>query len=442
MKRSLPWLGVLGLLLACTFTANILPPKPTEITPSATLPFPSPSVTPAPPPTLIPLPYLSPAVVCTPPACRSDETYFCPGRCPGGCGTGCATVTPDIALRPEHPIETNTRWLMQDDQGNLLAFDPSGRASGFAFQRLGLLNDAVILPRGEVIYALLPGEGTAVLSEIFPENRSRAFLEYPDPPPLFAILTADRQGIVWSRLAAEGKEAEVWLTALTPPWESTWLLTVPIPQQAVGHRLIPFFYDAQRGLLIYALHEFYSGMSQRQVASLYLRSLRTGQETPLVPLRELIYAGTSLAVSADGKILAYLTAGEPQSQHEFKMPWTLHLRSLVNSEARAINLPTLADDAEVHLFSPDGRYLLLTVFRRLNEAQNSEDTLLLYDLSSERFLTLLSWQDGQGLLEPRAWSQDGWLVLSSADDHSTWAMLLSGGQPVRVTPLFFLRLWE
>lgn len=35
--------------------------------------------------------------VCTPPACASDEMYYCPGDCPGGCGTTCATATPGPA---------------------------------------------------------------------------------------------------------------------------------------------------------------------------------------------------------------------------------------------------------------------------------------------------------------------------------------------------------
>jgi hypothetical protein len=42
--------------------------------------------------TASPTPTLFP--VCTAPACRPDEVYYCPGACPGGCGTMCATRTP------------------------------------------------------------------------------------------------------------------------------------------------------------------------------------------------------------------------------------------------------------------------------------------------------------------------------------------------------------
>jgi SdrD B-like domain len=37
---------------------------------------------------------VTPIILCTPPPCKQNETYFCPGNCPGGCGTQCATRTP------------------------------------------------------------------------------------------------------------------------------------------------------------------------------------------------------------------------------------------------------------------------------------------------------------------------------------------------------------
>ena len=36
----------------------------------------------------------APVIMCTPPACQPNESYYCPGQCPGGCGTTCATNTP------------------------------------------------------------------------------------------------------------------------------------------------------------------------------------------------------------------------------------------------------------------------------------------------------------------------------------------------------------
>ncbi len=44
--------------------------------------------------------FFTPQSVCTPPACRADEVYFCPGDCPGGCGTTCATPTPGETTLP------------------------------------------------------------------------------------------------------------------------------------------------------------------------------------------------------------------------------------------------------------------------------------------------------------------------------------------------------
>jgi len=39
-------------------------------------------------------PTLSPAPVCTPPACPPGQVLYCPGVCPGGCGVVCVTPTP------------------------------------------------------------------------------------------------------------------------------------------------------------------------------------------------------------------------------------------------------------------------------------------------------------------------------------------------------------
>ena len=46
-----------------------------------------------------------PDIVCTPPPCKEDEVYYCPGKCPGGCGTQCATPTlaPPTHTPEPHP---------------------------------------------------------------------------------------------------------------------------------------------------------------------------------------------------------------------------------------------------------------------------------------------------------------------------------------------------
>lgn len=43
-----------------------------------------------------------PVPMCTPPACQTNEVYYCEGDCPGGCGVICATVTsaPGAQLAP------------------------------------------------------------------------------------------------------------------------------------------------------------------------------------------------------------------------------------------------------------------------------------------------------------------------------------------------------
>ncbi len=67
-------------------TPTAEPPTPT-FTPTNTS---EPTSTQTPELTITPTPF----VMCTPPACRSDEMYYCPGECLGGCGTTCVTPTP------------------------------------------------------------------------------------------------------------------------------------------------------------------------------------------------------------------------------------------------------------------------------------------------------------------------------------------------------------
>lgn len=93
-------------------------PEPTQVsqvspTPSAT-PKPAPTPTPSLPPaaTSTPSPQTptnTPVVTCTPPPCKADEVYYCPGVCPGGCGTLCATPTPTVPPPSFEPtgIETH-----------------------------------------------------------------------------------------------------------------------------------------------------------------------------------------------------------------------------------------------------------------------------------------------------------------------------------------------
>ncbi|MBE7475003.1 MAG: hypothetical protein DPW09_01115 [Anaerolineae bacterium] len=94
----------------------IITPTPTTpvATPTSTsTPSPTPlTPTPPPTPTFTTEPIsehggditVTPAPVCTPPACGPGEVYYCPGDCPGGCGTQCATPTPGVTPTTPAPI--------------------------------------------------------------------------------------------------------------------------------------------------------------------------------------------------------------------------------------------------------------------------------------------------------------------------------------------------
>ncbi len=58
-------------------------------------------------------PTATPYVMCTPPACKSDEVYYCPGECLGGCGTTCVTPTaePPTPTHTSEPTFTPTPTL-------------------------------------------------------------------------------------------------------------------------------------------------------------------------------------------------------------------------------------------------------------------------------------------------------------------------------------------
>jgi hypothetical protein len=80
-----------------TAVAATSPELPEEISPTPPAPTQAPShpTATASPPQPRPTATASntPVVMCTPPACKAGEVYYCPGDCPGGCGTQCATPT-------------------------------------------------------------------------------------------------------------------------------------------------------------------------------------------------------------------------------------------------------------------------------------------------------------------------------------------------------------
>ena len=94
---------------------TVVVPPPTTIprlpTPSSTPPLAA--STPAPPaPTLTPV-APTPVRVCTPPACRAGEVFYCPDACPGGCGTQCATPTPTPTRLVSRPTGIETHPILE-----------------------------------------------------------------------------------------------------------------------------------------------------------------------------------------------------------------------------------------------------------------------------------------------------------------------------------------
>ena len=115
MVVRMRWLlvGMLGLVLAgCNLPVET--PTPSPAPPSSTPTLATPTRSPSPSFT----PY-TPIIMCTPPLCWNDETYFCPKTCPGGCGTTCATRTPDpkASPTPTFPPIANPCWLPTANAG-------------------------------------------------------------------------------------------------------------------------------------------------------------------------------------------------------------------------------------------------------------------------------------------------------------------------------------
>ncbi len=395
----------------------------------------------------------TPFAVCTPPLCMGDETYHCPGTCPGGCGTTCATTTPDPALFPLAKIEGAGLWLMKQGEMNLVSFDPAGNRPAYAFQRTpALLANFILSHGGRAFLFSDPGDGTLRLSQFYPRQRELGTLDagrnlegsalWGHPP----IFSADGQMLIWSRPTAGGDQ--ILLSTSLESGESHELWHLTLPPEASGHALLPLYYDDRRHLLVYALHTFYSGMSFRQIASLYLAEIAADQVTPLVALNPVgMYAGYSAVVSSDGTLLAYLTySGEPDQ--EYNLNWTLHIRHLSDGRESKIPLSTPLSNAEVIAFSPDGKALLLRSDQYLNTngSVDSAHNLTRVEIESQKLQNIYSVHDSQTpapvLFEPLAWLANDWLILKSSEDASTWAMRVDGSSLVKVTSLEWLGLLE
>ncbi|HXF85858.1 MAG TPA: hypothetical protein VNK49_10775 [Anaerolineales bacterium] len=380
----------------------------------------------------------SPVILCTPPSCSVNETYFCPGDCPGGCGTVCATTTPDAALAPLAKVDGAGDWIVRVEE-NLAFLDPAGVKPAFAFQQFFAPRGDVILVRDGNVYSLADtGNGSLVLNRAYPQKHWLGELDtrrdVEGSLRAAPIFSADGKSLVWSRADENGTMTRVVFVTSLETGESREVWRTELPTEAAGHALVPIFYDEARQTLVYALHTFYSGMTLTQVASLYIANIAANEITPLWALKtDGMYAGVSASVSADGGTLAYLTWGEPQA--DFTLPWTLHLRDLSNGNETTYSLPETWENAEVHLFSADGSRLLFAVSRRTANDVYQTD-LLVFNIQSQAWSSIYTADyDAKPYLSPRAWSGGDWLILTSDADGSTWVMRPDGQSLTQITPL-------
>ncbi len=417
------------LLLIALMACNL----PAMLTPLTETPSPT-----AAPPTEAPL------LMCTPPACNADETYSCPVDCPGGCGTVCATVTPDAALNPLAAVQGAGEWIVRAEE-KVALLDPSGSKLGFALQRVFAPLTDFFLAGGGNVYSLAdPGDGTLALNRVYPKEHFIGNLDtkrsLDGSLRTAPIFSADGRSLVWSRVEADGSLTRTLFVTDLESGESREAWRTELPSEAAGHALVPLFYDEGRQLLVYALHEFYSGMTPTQVASLYLADLGADKVTPLWALKpDGMYAGVSAAVSADGSTLAYLTWGEPQA--DFSLPWTLHLRDLATGEETEQRLPETWENVEVHFFAPDGKNLALTTSRHTADNGYRSD-LLIFNLQKQTWNSIYSADETKPFLLLRAWSKGDWLILTSDADNSTWVMRPDGQALTQVTPLEWVGMFQ
>ncbi len=398
--------------------------------------------------TLVPIP-ISPTetfmAVCTPPACSADETYFCTGDCPGGCGTVCATVTPDAALASIAKVDGAGEWIVRTEE-HLAFLDPAGIKQEFILQRFYAPVVDFVLVRDGYIYSLTDtGSGSLRLDRVSPRegwiNELDTRRDVDGSPRIAPIFSADGASLVWSRADEDGTMTRAVFVTSLETGESREVWRTDLPTEASGHALVPIFYDESRQTLVYALHTFYSGMTPTQVASLYIADVAANKVTSLWTLNPAeMYAGVSATVSPDGRLLAYLTWGEPEA--DFTLPWTLHIRDLSNGNETTHRLTETWEIAEVHLLAPDGNKVLLTTSRRTpNDDYQTE--MLVFNIQDQTWNSIYAPDyDAKPYFTPRAWTDGDWLILTSADDDSTWVMRPNGESLIQITPLEWVGLLE
>lgn len=357
----------------------------------------------------------------------------------------CATVTPDAALAPIATVDGAGEWIVRTEE-SLAFLDPSGGKPGFVLQRLYAPLVDFILVRGGNIYSLTDtGDGSFVVNRVYPQERWVADLDtrrdVEGSPRIAPIFSADGASLVWSRADEDGTMTRAVFVTSLETGESREVWRTELPPEAAGHAIVPVAYDETRQILVYALHTFYSGMSPTQVASLYVADTTTDEITPLWPLKpDGMYAGVSATVSPDGRLLAYLTWGEPEA--DFTLPWTLHIRDLSTGHETTHPLTETWENAEVHLFAPDGNRALFTVSRRTANGDYQTE-MLVFNLQDQTWNSIYTADyDAKPYFSPRAWSNGDWLTLTSDADNSTWVMRPNGESLTQITSLHWVGMLQ
>ncbi len=329
---------------------------------------------------------------------------------------------------------------------NLVFLDPARVKPGFVLQRFyAPLIDFVLVRDGNVYSLTDNGSGSLTLDRVYPRERWITDLDtrrdVEGSPRIAPIFSADGASLVWSRADENGTMMRAVFVTSLETGESREIWRTELPPEATGHSLVPLFYDETRQLLVYALHTFYSGMTPSQVASLYVADVTADEITPLWTLEPAgMYAGVSGTVSPDRRLLAYLTWGEPEA--DFTLPWTLHIRDLSNGDETIQRLTDTWENAEVHLFSPNGNRLTFTVSRRTDNGDYQTE-LLVFNLQDQTWNSIYTADyNAKPYLDPRAWSAGGWLILTSDADNSTWVMRPNGDSLTQITSLQWVGLLQ
>jgi hypothetical protein len=97
-------------------------------------------------------------VVCTPPPCGANESYYCPGSCPGGCGITCATFTPTnpppstATFTPHPPTSTFTPTPTNTSEWVIPSVQIIVSLQVFLLPTVEMVYEQISIPAGEIGY--------------------------------------------------------------------------------------------------------------------------------------------------------------------------------------------------------------------------------------------------------------------------------------------------